>query len=850
MRRALIQKGNHVSYRAKLRLGLLSATMFTTTALATPAMAQDAPQAAADEGANVIIVTGTRRSTTLMNTPINISAISGETLQAQRINDIRSLGDFTPGLTVLDTGPGSSGTIVMRGINADDVSDTGANIDTAIGTYLGEVPLYLDFKLIDLERTEVLFGPQGTLYGLGTLAGSIRYIPNRPDPDKFQGYAHARLYDIAHGKDMGWNVDGAINVPIIPGKLAWRSTFGYYDEAGFIDYNYLLQVPGTSIAQPGGGSSLPGTSLPDPAAPPSLGTAEERAANLRSIKDQNFEHTISTRQQIGLFPTEGITGYLSYVFQQTKTNGRQSNSAGVLGTGKYEIASRYLEPTKRKAQLVSFELEAELGDFAQLVSATAYTKRTVKDQGDVTDLLLDLDYDYELFPAFSGFSKSTNTSKQINQEVRIVSTHGGPFSWVIGGFYNRRKTQNDYAERTPGLAQFYGITDNPESLEYVSYTTSKVTEKAVFGEATFEITPEWQVTAGGRYFKYDATTKGSIVLPLTGDPLSPYAEDPSGGKAGSDGVVWKFNTSYKFSPNLMVYGTYSKGYRIGGPNSVAPCPQDLSSIQNACALPDELFFGPDKTINKEIGVRGSLLDRKFNFSLSAYHIDWKGIQLSSVTQFGVVGITVNGGKAISKGIDFAFDAHPTPQLTISGTYAYNDAHLTQDVEDLLSNRNSEFPGLDVNGESCGAFWVFDAENPQYATCAPKFINVDAKKGDRLPGSTKNSGTLGVTWEQPMGEAKIVANWTAIYRGGVLTRPGARAFGERIPSFVTHRAAITYRMEDWEVRLFADNIFNKYAFTSVGLDRSKQTVNDGIANRYYTRGVISPRKMGIETVFHF
>lgn len=839
-----------MSHRSQLKLGLLSATIFTGAALAMPALAQEAPAAAVAEEGNAIIVTGTRRTTTVMSTPINISAIGGETLQEQRINDIRALGDFTPGLTVLDTGPGGTGTIVMRGINADDVSDSGANIDTAVGMYLGDVPLYLDFKLIDLQRTEVLFGPQGTLYGLGTLAGSIRYIPNRPDPDKITGYAHARAYDIAHGKDIGWNVDGAINVPIIPGKLAWRSTFGYYDEAGFIDYNYLLRTPGISIAQPGGGSSLPGTSLPDPADPPSLGTAAQRDANLFGKKDQNFEHTISTRQQIGLFPTEGITGYLTYVFQQTKTNGRQSNSAGVLGTGKYENASRYIEPSNRKAHLFSFELEAELGDFAQLVSATAYTKRTVKDQGDVTDLLLDLDYDYELFPAFSGFSKSTNTSKQFNQELRLVSTHEGPFSWVLGGFYNERKTQNDYAERTPGLAQDFGITDNPESLEYVSYSTSKITEKAVFGEATFEITPKWQVTAGGRYFKYDANLLGGIVLPLLGDPLSPYDEEPSGGKAGSDGVVWKFNTSYTFSENLMMYGTYSKGYRIGGPNGVAPCPEDLSAVQNACALPNELFFGPDKTINKELGVRGSLLNRKLNFSLSAYHIDWKGIQLGSVTQFGIVGITVNGGKAVSKGIDFAFDAHPTPQLTISGTYAYNDAHLTQDVPGLLSARNSAFPGFDVNGDSCGAFWVFDASNPQYATCAPKFIDVDGKKGDRLPGSTKNSGTLGVTWDQPLGDASLIANWTAVYRGGVLSRPGARAFGERIPSYVVHRASVTYRKEAWEVRLFADNIFDKYATSSIGLDRSKQTVNDGIANRYYSRGVIAPRKLGVETVFRF
>ncbi|MGB3930933.1 MAG: TonB-dependent receptor, partial [Sphingobium sp.] len=610
----------------------------------------------------------------------------------------------------------------------------------------------------------------------------------------------------------------------------------------------LLKTPGTSIAQPGGGSSLPGTSLPDPADPPSLGTPEQQAANLRSKKDQNFEHTFATRQQIGLFPTEGLTGYLSYVYQRTKTNGNQSNSAGVLGTGRYENASRYLDESDRKAHLVSFELEAELGDVAQLVSATAYTKRQTKSHSDVTDLLLDLDYDYELFPAFSGFTTSQNTQRQWNQEIRLVSAHGGSFSWVLGGFFNELKTQNDYAERTPGLAQDFGITDNPESLEYVSYTKSRISEKAVFGEASFQVTPEWQVTAGGRYFKYKSDIEGAIVLPLLGDPLSPYDVEPGGGVASDDGVVWKFNTSYKFSPNLMVYVTYSKGYRIGGPNRVAPCPENLEEAQNACALPNELFFGPDKTINKEIGIRGSLFDRKLNFSLSGYHIDWKGIQLGSVTTFGATGITVNGGEAVSKGIDFSFDARPIPKLTISGTYAYNDAHLTEDVEDLLTYRNSAFPGLRTNGRPCSVFW--GSSNPLNATCEDKFVDVDAKKGDRLPGSTKNSGTISLTWEEPIGDATILANWTAIYRGGVFSRPGNRAFGERIPSYIVNRASVTYQMEDWEVRLFADNIFDKYAITSVGNDRSRQIVNDGIASRYYTRGVISPRKLGVETVFRF
>jgi len=831
----------------------MSATAMAS-AISTGAFSQEV--AAADApGDDVIVVTATRRALSLQDVPINIVAIGGETLKDQRIDDIKDLAAFTPGVTVLDTGPRSSGTIVLRGLNATDVDDSGDDSDDALATYLGEIPLYLDFKLIDIARAEILLGPQGTLYGLGTLAGAIRYLPERPSPNRVEGYAHGKAFDVAHGDGIGYTFDGAFNVPIIEGKLALRSTIGYFYDPGFIDYNYLLREPGVSLPQPGGGSSIPGTSIPDPNDPPSLGTPEERAANLKRKKDANFERTFTTRNQLGFFPTEGVNAYLTYAYQQTKTDGRQSNGAGVLGSGKYENAARYLEPANRKSHLVSLEIEAELGHFAQLVSATAYTKQNIVSHVDQTDLLLDLDYDYELFPQFSAFTNEQSKRKQFNQEIRLVSTHGGPFSWVIGGFYNEQKLNQTYEEITPGLAtQFYfpGLTFDelyPREIEYASFTRSKTTEKAIFGEGSFKITDAWQVTAGARYFKYSSTSRGGIALPLVAlfvdeEPLrdTPYVQfAEGGGKASKDGVIWKFNTSYKFSDTLMAYGTWSKGYRIGGPNRVPPCPENLEDVQNACALPDEQFFGPDKTINKEIGVRAQLFDHKLTFNLAAYHIDWKGIQLDSVTDFGVAGITVNGGKAVSKGIEFNFTARPVPALTIQGTYSYNDAHLTTDVPGLLNYRNPNFPGVDENGVPCG---VFD-------DCVPKHIDVDAQKGDRLPGSTKNSGSLGITYAHPLSnDAEILGNWTATYQGGVFSRPGNRAFGERIPSFVLHRASLTYKTKEWEVRVYADNIFDKYAVVSINKDRSQQIANDGIASRYYTHGVASPRKVGVETTFKF
>ncbi|MBZ9647231.1 TonB-dependent receptor [Sphingobium sp. 3R8] len=808
-----------MSYRAKLKLALLSATIISGAVAAMPAMAQTAAAAAEAEG-DMIVVTGTRRSTTLMETPINISAIGAAELASERLDDVRDLGAFTPGITVTDTGPRGAATIVMRGLSADDSGASGANYDNAIGTYLGEIPLYLDFKFIDIERVETLLGPQGTLYGLGTLAGAIRYIPNRPDPTRFSGEVHGRAYDVAHSKGVGYVGDATLNIPIIKDVLAFRTATGYYYDPGFIDYPFLVAQPGVSIAQPGG--------VDNP-----LGTQAQQDANFAGRKDLNFEKTFTTRNQLGISVPD-FNAYLTYAYQKTRTAGRQATTAGVVGEGKYEAAGRYAEPSTRRSQLISLEMEAQLGDVAQAVWASAFTKTKNNTVGDVTDLLLDLDYDYELFPAFAGYTTGINTRKQFNQEIRLVSTHGGPFSWVVGGFYNSMKFRSDSVERLPGFAEFaaspigsaiyggfYDGLVRPDGAEYVSFTRSKTEEQAVFGELSFKPIPQWQITAGGRYFRYDTSITGGSDTPMTrsGRRRMPYPSltiDPSrvrSGQAGDDGFVWKFNTSFNFTPDLMAYATYSKGYRIGGVNRVVPCIQPLPAGQNLCALPNELTFGPDKVKNLELGMRAQLFDRRLSTSISVFQIKWDGIQLASQTVNGAIGITANGGKAKSQGVDFTFNARITDQFTVRGNYSYLDAKLTEDVPGLLSTATG---------------------------------SADLFSGDRLPGSAKNSGAASAVYTMPMGDNDLRLSWTATYTGGILTRPGARGGGERLPSYVMHRASATYSTDVWEISLFANNIFDKYALTGVSNDLTRYgQVNDGIIYRGYAQSVAQPRTMGVE-----
>lgn len=790
----------------KIKITLLCGTFLASIVTTTAVAAQEAD---AYVEAGDIIVTATRRATTIQDTPINISAVSGDMIAQQRINDIRGIADFTPGMTISDTGPASTGSIVLRGISADDTGDDGSNSDNTLGIYLGEVPLYYDFKLLDIERVETLLGPQGTLYGAGTLAGAIRYIPKRPDTGKFEVEAHSRVYGKSHSGQVGFQGDFVLNIPIVQDHVAFRTASGYYFDPGFIDYPLVLQHPGVSLPQAGGVGNDIGPGY---------------ATNLRKVKDVNFERTYTTRNQLLLEYNPNLKAILTYAYQQTRTDGRQSNSAGVLGTGRYENASRYVEPHRRSAHLVSLEVNANLWGIADLVETTAYTNRKVREVKDVTDTLLDQNLGYQAFPEFSGFLTRLSNTEQFNEEVRLVSRHGGPFSWTIGGFYNQQTSEYPYVETAPGLAKFYGMAStNPDDVEYASFTRGKVTEKAIFGESSYKITPSWQVTVGGRYFKYTSELAGAIVLPLQGDPLDPRKVPQAGGSAGKSGWVWKLNSSYKFSPDLMIYATYSKGYRIGGPNYVAPCPNPVpADQQNACALPNELQYGPDTTKNIEVGLRAQLFDRKLNFNFDIYRINWNGLQLGTETKYGAVGITGNGGSARSQGFEASFIARPTRQLTVQGTYSYVDAKLTSDAPGIVSVRT--VPG--------------DYSSPVVA--------LDAKSGDRLPGSAKNAGSLGVTYTHPLGDAQLIGNWTTVYRGNLVSRLGyERTYGEIIPGYVTHRASLTYSTEKYDISLWANNIFDKYAIVSIGADRSRIGVIDGVAVRYYSRAVLTPRTFGID-----
>ncbi len=758
-----------------------------------------------------IVVTASRRSENIQDTPINITAVDSNAIGDLRLNNVDDVTRWVPGVVSVNQGPWNNNRIIMRGINAANTSDVyGSGNGGTVATYLGETPLFVDVRLLDIDRVEVLNGPQGTLYGAGTLAGAIRYIPNKPNLHEFQGTADVQAYSLAHASDPGYQGNVALNFPLIDGKLALRGVVGYYHDPGFIDDTLLVRAPGVSNPQP---------NLNDPSAV---------AANLYSKKDVNYDHTLSTRWSLLYQPFDNLSALLSYTHQDTRSDGRQVTINPILGTGRYESGVRFQEPVHRTANVTSLELTAELG-FAELVSATSYATTTFDFTRDQTDQLLEFRYGYEQFPQFVAYAmgnapNSGEPHNQFTQEVRLVSSSSGPFKWLIGGYYDHANFGPTlYREFTPGLPQFFGV-NRPDNLEYEAITAPTVSERAIFGELGYHFTGAWQVTVGGRYFKYQADQTSATATPLfdsffSGDPTAiPLLSKTVG--VGQHSSIGKFNTSYQFTPDVMAYFTLSQGYRRGGVNTVPPCPPPPIPKNLVCALPNEQSFLPDKTLNHELGLRSTWFDKRLVLNGDVFYVKWQNVQVGTVTTIGGQQITGNGATASSKGVELQFQALLQQHWNLMGNYSYSNAKLTENVPNLVIDFNS-FAG------------------------APNKLH-EAFDGDRLPGSPQQTASLRLQY------VRLVANGYAFnadygitYTGNVYTTVGLRGAGEVLGGYVLNQASIGVSKNNWRVRLYADNLFDKYAYTSTVADASTVGVINGFVDRRYEHSVIRPRQIGLE-----
>ena len=764
----------------------------------------------------VIEVTATRRSGSIQAAPLNITALDADVMKDQNISELADVARWVPGLTITDQGGRSGSPIIVRGLNTNS---SGPSSDGGtVATYINEIPVSVDMRLVDVERVEVLIGPQGTLYGAGTLGGAIRYMLKEPELDFISGEVFGDVFQTQESDLVGGEAGFIFNLPLIEDKLAVRTSLNIYEDPGFIDYAYTVREPGVSITDPDW------TNL------------DAVNSNLKNVKDANGETTTTGRISLRYKANESFEGTLNYFYQKQDTEGRSivhhnslnGNNGLSDRIGKYESAYRFEEPREKEDQLLSLELKADLG-FAELVSATGISQFEADGQRDQTDLLIRLDYGYEEFPSFSAFTREIDEVDTFTQELRLVSQSDSDLNWIVGGFYNKTDTDASSREFTPGFDQFAvdnfgGAQLRPDSLEYLEITGSKVTESALFGEVGYQVTDKLDITIGARFYEYDVESKAAFDFPLANTLYEGAAPDAISvnfeeNEAGDNGNLFKFNAKYQFTDSVMAYATISEGFRIGGSNGLVPCPVPLpEDQQTGCGTPDEMLYDADTTTNYELGFKSTWMRSQLHFNAALFNVDWDNAQIAGATTVGQLPYLSNAGSANAKGIEIATRAILSDSFTAYATYAYTKAELTSDAP-----------------------YLFNADGTD-----------GAKDGDRLPGSPEHQFSMGINYQTDvLNDKTLDINYGLTAQSDVISKVGLRDNGEALPGYSLSNISAKLTADAWSTTLYVDNLFNKYAVTSVRRsDADITTANGADIQRNYGYYINRPLTVGIKFNYKF
>ncbi|MBS94135.1 MAG: hypothetical protein CL799_06810 [Chromatiales bacterium] len=779
-----------------------------------------------------IKVTATRRDTTMQEVPYSLSVLDSETLKELQIDNLSGIARWTPGLIQVDQGARDGSPLIMRGMNVSKIDSPEFLQNTSggrVATYYGETPIYLDLKLIDVERVEVLQGPQGTLYGAKSLGGAVRYIPAKPDTEEFTVDAHVSGWKNSEAADPSVGGDLVINVPLIEDTLALRAILGYSYDQGFIDYNYLVRQPGVSCSEPG------------MVAPECPATPEFAEDDLKEKEDVNDNQTKTAGLSLLWNISDMATATLSWRHQGQKTGGRNINSSAALelieaergidiDTGKYVSGMRVTEPNERDNDIFNLRLDFDF-DNVELVSSTSYSEYDQDGRRDQTDLLLWFEYSYETFPAFVAFTVDKADEEIFTQELRLVSKDDSSrVDWIAGLYF----TDSDYTaiaqEYTPGFAAFAPwLTEEFGDLEYDSKTAQDSDEFALFGELGIDLTDRWNIRGGMRWFDVDASVKNCATFPMfsTLDPgINPDVDAPEncisqdiGGNVDDDDVLIKLSTSYDFSEELTGYAIASQGYTDGIFNART----DIA--------PGEVYVKPEEVDNYEFGIKGQFMDGQLSLNAALFYMDWKNTHLQGKTESGSFLIMRNGGPAESKGIELDAQALLGDSWTLSAGYAYTRAELA---------------------EGCTYAESSDPDND----CA--IPNAYTAEGDELPGAPENQGHVRLTYSTVLDNGMgLHFDYGFTAQSEVLTTIGdsksdacCREGGEELPGYSVHFTSVGVSDDSWEASLFIDNLFDKYAETGVRLDQDRLYTVGPFVLRQYFKNVIRPRTVGVDFRYKF
>lgn len=760
-----------------------------------------------------VIVTATRRSESAQNIPASITAITGPTLEQAGIADKVDLARSLAGINVTDKGPfgGVNGsTLIIRGLNSDSTSGEfvqSSPIVQPVATYVDDTPLFFNLRLQDLDRVEILRGPQGTLYGSGSLGGTIRYVQNAPDPKTFDAKVEVGVSDTAHTHTANEDVSGMINLPISD-TMAFRLNAGYTTEAGFINQPnlYVLTSAGAPVAaQPGNLLSPPQT----------------------YSKDGTNSYLYRSVRAAWLWrPDENFHAQLSYYHQESSADG-YPYAAPIYGLEALSSSDLTAAATDDQVDMVALTLERELG-FATLTSNSSWADHKNVSEGDVTSL-------YDFFSFYSSLYGNNPRvlvtghqgfdDKPWAQEIRLASKPNGSYDWVAGVFYKTEQTTILEHDFYPGYLDYFnacvpvygagnGINPSQCGIGETAYTPGKpntidgipiiqdqayigdfetrYTDLAAFGEFTWHFAPSWNATAGTRLFRQTVSQSQQTGLLFDGPA---YAANISQSDTWRK-ALWKLNLAYQINDNNLAYATWSQGFRRGAVNGLPPTEAAVNYVTN----PGLYKVSPDTADNYEIGAKGTLQNR-FRYSAAIYDIQWHNVQESAfLTPLSLPG-AINVGDAYSRGVEAELFGRLTEHISAQANYTYDQTKLT-------SLNPLTYIGLSVPPPAVGS---------------------------ELPGTPKNSAAVALEYGHLKvgdGELRFAAN--AHYQSAQV--PALSATIPTVSGYTMVGARMGYTLSHWQTTLYVDNLTNQ-----LGVNSYTDPIQWG---KYYQALVSRPRTIGL------
>ncbi|MGE0640227.1 MAG: TonB-dependent receptor [Thermoanaerobaculia bacterium] len=790
--------------------------------LSAPLPAQDAPppgdeKAAAEAAAQEtvteeITVTSRLREESIQEVPFSIIAPTEEVLRARGVEDIEGVAANVPGFSVQSLGQGQS-QVAMRGVSAGQIVRDQPGVKEQVGIYLDDSVISLslftpDIDLWDVSRVEVLRGPQGTLFGSGSLSGTVRYITNQPLLDVSDSVAEVNVHSITDG-EIGGSIKAAVNVPL-GGAAALRVAAYYNQIGGFID---ALEPDGSGVRE-----------------------------------DYNDGEKFGARVALKFQPSDSFTITPRIIYQEVNSDGRnQVDLFNILGNpftttrppidpGSREQVNQFDEPFTDEFLLADLDMTFRFGGLS-LTSITSYTDRdilAVRDAGALTSSITggSIGFGPDVYTLDSPLSDAT-TVKALTQELRLAG-ESDTLDWLAGVFYSDMDRDYGQSLLVGGFETLTGIPTAgnfgaARDVLFYSDLSYDFQQLALFGEVTWSISDSIDLTGGVRYYDFQED-RVQAFDGIFADP------GRTTGSTTADGIAPRVIADFKVTSSTSINAQVSKGFRLGGindPLNVPLCtPRDLETFGGHDAWDDETLW------NYEVGTKSTIMDGRGTFNMAAFYMDISDLQATVTAGSCSSRVIFNVPSAHSQGLELELTSAPSDNFDFSISASYADSELDSTL---------------TSTDSAGVVSVVGG----------------LEKGNRLPTVPKFQAVVAATYQWQMGGSWLgYTTGSYQYVGSRFTQFGDQTpgfgvvnlrsfnpnniggpytqnlfnFDPELPAYDNVNLRLGFLNETWDVAVFVNNVLDEEARLALDQERGTRARVGYLTNQ--------PRTIGVSARIHF